>query len=199
MYLGAREGQLTLHDLTGFGARCDAIFLTEENMALSDEMDEQERAWRRRLRGLPVEPIDARTFDVVVVGGGVVGSAAALVAARLGDRVVLVHNRPYLGGNTSLETSLYPRGVQGPLIEEIHRRKQNGDLHAIDLLNAELKAKVFLEYTVYATKNQGSTIQSILAREAHSGREIRLSASVFINCSGRCILGLHAGAETIFG
>ena len=199
MDLGAGEGQLQLHDQTGFGARCDAIFLSEENMAPSDEMDEQERAWRRRLRGLPDEPIDAGTFDVVVVGGGVVGSAAALVVARLGDRVALVHNRPYLGGNASLETGLRPRGVQGPLIEEIHRRKQNGDLHAIHLLNAELNARVFLEHTVYATKNEGSTIHSILARDSRSGGEIRLTAPIFIDCSGRCILGLRAGAETMFG
>lgn len=64
-----------------------------------------------RLRGLPDEPVSAWTFDVVVVVGGVPRIAATLKAARLGERVALVHNRPYLGGNASVEIGLRPRGL----------------------------------------------------------------------------------------
>lgn len=93
--------------------------------------------------------MDAGTFDVVVVGVGVVGTAAALAAARLGERVVLVHNRPFLGGNASVEIGLRPRGVTGPLIDEISERHPGGDLYAKDLLDADPNATVFLEHTVY--------------------------------------------------
>ncbi|KAJ5519300.1 hypothetical protein N7453_001722 [Penicillium expansum] len=193
------KNELILHDLTGFCGRCDAIFLGRDDTPPPNEVNEDTRAWRRSLRGLPDEPDELSAFDVVVVGGGVTGAAAALTAARLGERVALVQDRPVLGGNASVEIGLSPRGVTGPLIDEISQRTPEGDLVAIQLLRAEPNATVFLESTVYNTLTKDSTIVSIDARDARSGREIRFSAPVFIDCSGKCILGLHSGAETLFG
>ena len=190
---------LTMHDLTGFGARCDAIFFELDGKEPPNEVNDAMRAWRKQALGLPDQPVDMGSFDVVVVGGGVVGAAAALTAARLGDRVALVHNRPYLGGNASVEIGLRPRGVTGPLIDEISDRHAGGDLKAMALLDAEANATVFLEHTVYNVITSGSTILSIDARHAGSGREIRISAPVFIDCSGKVILGLLSGAETLSG
>ena len=197
--LATGETKLALHDLTGFCGRCDAIFLNRRGSAPPEAANEVSRAWRRKLLGIPDEPVDAGTFDVVVVGGGVVGSAAVLTAARLGDRVALIHNRPYLGGNGSIEAGLRPRGVTGPLIDELTQRAPNGDLVAIKLLHAEPNATLFTEHTVYNTVTDGSTIVSVDAREARTGKEIRLSAPVFIDCSGKATLGLFSGAETLFG
>ncbi|KIW73121.1 hypothetical protein PV04_01264 [Phialophora macrospora] len=207
--LRAGKTTLTLHDLTGFCGRCDAIFFTKEDkLPPPNGVDEQARAWRRKLRGLPDQPVDGGTFDVVVVGGGVVGAAAALTAARLGERVALVHNRPFLGGNASVEVGLRPRGVTGPLVDELSARHPNGDIKAKTLLDAEAKATLFMEYTVYnaattttttTTSAPTVTITSIDARHARTGREIRLRAPIFIDCSGRAILGLYAHAETLFG
>ena len=197
--LPAGEMRLVLHDLTGFCGRCDAIFFSRDDVAPPEGADEAARAWRRQLRGLPDKPVDAGTFDVVVVGGGVVGVAAALTAARLGERVAVVHDRPYLGGNASVEIGLRPRGVTGPLIDEISERHPNGDLYAMNLLDAQPTVTVFLEHTVYDTVTVDSTILSVDARHARNGREIRLSAPIFIDCSGKAILGLHSGAETLFG
>lgn len=136
----------------------------------------------------------------MVLGGGVVGSAAALAAARLGERVALVHDRPYLGGNASIEIGLRPRGVTGPFIDELYERDSSGDLSAKRLLDAEPTAKVFLEHTVYnSTSSEDGTIASIDARHACSGKELRFTAQVFIDCSGRALLGDFAGAETLFG
>ncbi|KAI1079914.1 FAD dependent oxidoreductase-domain-containing protein [Whalleya microplaca] len=191
--------RLTLHDLTGFCGRCDAIFFSREDTPPPNDVDEAARAWRRKLRGLPSKPAEAGTFDVVVVGGGVTGAAAALTAARLGDRVALVQNRPYLGGNASVEIGLSPRGVTGPLVDELSQRTPDGDLYAKALLDAEPTATVFLEYTVYNVITKDARILAIDAREARSGRESRFSAPVFIDCSGTAILGLQAGAETLFG
>ncbi|NEE28352.1 FAD-dependent oxidoreductase, partial [Streptomyces sp. SID7982] len=39
--------------------------------------------------------------EVIVVGGGLAGVAAAIGAARTGARVALINNRPVLGGNAS--------------------------------------------------------------------------------------------------
>ncbi len=197
--LRAGKTRFTLHDLTGFCGRCDAIFFSKEGTAPPNAVDGQSRAWRRKLRGLPDQPVDAGTFDVVVVGGGVVGSAAALTAARLGDRVALVHNRPYLGGNASVEVGLRPRGVTGSLVEELSDRHSNGDIKARSLLEAELTAKLFMEYTVYNATTTKSTITSISARHARTGKEIKLTAPIFIDCSGRATLAPYCNAETLSG
>lgn len=192
---------LVLHDLTGFCSRCDAIFFSRDDTTSPQAVDEIARAWRRQLRGLPDMPNDVGRFNLVVVGGGVAGAAAALTAARLGERVALIQNRPYLGGNASVEIGLSPRGVTGPLVNELSQRTTSGDLYAMQLLDAEPNATVFLEHTVYnaVTDKSTSTIISVDARDARSGREIRLSAPVFIDCSGQSILGLYSGAETLFG
>ena len=49
--------------------------------------------------------------DFVVVGGGLAGVSAAITAAREGVRVVLLHDRPVLGGNASSEVRLWVLGA----------------------------------------------------------------------------------------
>ena len=48
--------------------------------------------------------------DVAVIGGGLAGMCAAIAAARGGAKVVLVQNRPVLGGNQSSEMKV---GISG--------------------------------------------------------------------------------------
>lgn len=189
---------LVLHDLTGFDGRCDAIFLSTDD-AVPPERGEHARSWRRWLRGLPDTPITAGAFDVVVVGGGVTGAAAALAAARLGCQTVLIQDRPCLGGNASIEIGLSPRGETGPLIDELSRRTPEGDLVALALLDAEPTATVYLEHRVYDATADGSTIVSVDARDARSGRETRFTAPIFIDCTGTATLGLLVGAQTRYG
>lgn len=51
--------------------------------------------------------------DLAVVGGGPAGVCAALEAARLGLEIVLIQNRPVLGGNSSSEIRVWTRGAVG--------------------------------------------------------------------------------------
>ncbi|KAK5246690.1 hypothetical protein LTR20_007375 [Exophiala xenobiotica] len=197
--LPSGKTKLRLHDLTGFCGRCDAIFFSRGHTPPPEAVNEESRTWRKRLRGLPERPVDGGTFDVVVVGGGIPGAAATLTAARLRERVALIQDRPFIGGNASIEIGLRPRGATGPLIDEIYQRTQTGDLIAKKLLDAEPTATVFLEHTVFAAVTLGRKIVSVDARDARSGREIRISAPVFIDCTGKTVLGLHSGAETLFG
>lgn len=197
--LPAGKTHLKLRDLTGFCGRCDAIFFSRGTTPPPNDVNELTRAWRRKFLGLPDQPTDAGHFDVVVVGGGVVGAVAAIVAARLGGRVALVQNRPVLGGNASVEVGLRARGVRGPLVEELSDRHPNGDLKAQSILEAEPNATLFMEYTVYNATADDSTIRSIDARHGRTSKEIRLTASNFIDCSGRAVLGLLTNADTLFG
>jgi len=69
--------------------------------------------------------------DLVVVGGGLAGTCCAITAARAGIKVVLVQDRPVLGGNASSEVRLWILGAtshmgnnnrwarEGGLIDEI--------------------------------------------------------------------------------
>src|SRR4030042_7165396 len=46
----------------------------------------------------PVKKIPARTFDVVIAGGGTAGAVAAIAAARQGAKTVLIEIKGYPGG-----------------------------------------------------------------------------------------------------
>ncbi|MBS3695661.1 FAD-dependent oxidoreductase [Rhodococcus qingshengii] len=195
------EGPITisLTDLTGFDGRCSALYLTTDDTVPPDGAGPQARAWRQRLRGFPDEPTEAGTFDVVVVGGGITGSTAAVAAARLGLTVALIQNRPVLGGNASVEIGITPRGETGSLVKELAARENDGDLVALSVLDAEPTVSVFLEHQVFALTRTDAEIASVDARDARTGRETRFHASMFIDCSGTAILGLLAGAQTMFG
>lgn len=190
---------LALHDLTGFDGRCDAIYFCVDGSVPPNGIDDASRAWRKALRGLPNEPINAGEYDVVVVGGGISGCAAALASARLGQRVALIHDRPVLGGNASKEIGLMPRGAQGRLLQELSQRTPDGDLIALSLLQAEPTAKVFLEHRIIAAATEDSRIVSVDAVQARGGLERRFRAAMFIDTTGTAMLGVLAGAATLFG
>jgi len=193
------DATLVLHDLTGFDGRCDAIFLTREGAIPVDGAGPDARAWRKALRGLPAEPAPAGDYDVVVVGGGVAGCAAALSAARHGANVALVQDRPVLGGNASKEIGLSPRGEAGGLVKELSGRTPDGDLVARQILEAEPNVTLFVEHRAFEVATEGARIVSIDVREARGGVERRLRAPVFVDCTGTAILGLLAGAEILSG
>ena len=52
-----------------------------------------------------------RQADVCVIGGGLAGICAAIAAARTGAKVVLMQDRPMLGGNASSEIRMWVSGA----------------------------------------------------------------------------------------
>ncbi|KAF2160564.1 hypothetical protein M409DRAFT_70320 [Zasmidium cellare ATCC 36951] len=183
------EFTVRLHDLTGFGSRCDEIFLSQDTVPppeFVEPVKDIEQDWRRGMRRIPREPVLGGEFDVIVVGGGLVGCVAAVTAARLGERVAVVQDRPKLG-------------LRGPLVEEMVKRGEDGDIHAREILEGMENVELWMEHTVFNTISKRSKILSIDVRDARTGRETRLSAPNYIDCSGKCILGLLCGAETMSG
>ncbi|MDX1639200.1 MAG: FAD-dependent oxidoreductase, partial [Balneolaceae bacterium] len=69
---------------------------------------------------LRIEDSIKKEYELVVVGGGIAGTSAAISAARNGLKVALVHNRSMFGGNSSSEVKLFPENNPGfdPWIKE---------------------------------------------------------------------------------
>jgi glycine oxidase len=85
--------------------------------------------------------------DVIVIGGGVIGTAIAWRAARSGQDVILVDPDPSVDDpRTSDRASLVAAGMLGPVSESVFGEQHllNLNLHAIDRFpsfNAELEAE----------------------------------------------------------
>jgi hypothetical protein len=57
------------------------------------------------------KPAESKTFDLIVIGGGLAGLCAAIAAARNGTNTALIHDRPVFGGNASSEIRIVPLGA----------------------------------------------------------------------------------------
>lgn len=161
-------------------------------------------------------------FDLVVVGGGIAGTTAAIAAARNGLRVALVHNRSMLGGNSSSEVKLFPENNSGhqPWIKEsgIHdeyhteERVRNHfdyregtmnchwDLVLYEKAFKEPKLKLFLNAHMHRAKMKSpNEIESIHAIQLGTEKTFDLFAPLFVDATGDGVLAHRAGADYRWG
>jgi hypothetical protein len=201
--------KLAIHDLTGFDGRCDAIAFVSDPAGRPPEGDAL-AAMRRSEK-----PQDAGQFDLVVVGGGMAGTCTAISAARLGLKVVLVHDRPVLGGNNSSEVRVHLNGQInlppypriGDVVRELDPGNQ-GNARAAAFYNDEKKVHVvqdepnirlFLNMHAYAVEKDGGRITAVIARDIQSSKDLRFVAPLFADCTGDGTIGFLAGAEYRMG
>ena len=208
-HLPAGRTRLVLHDLTGYYARCDALVLTTDLGYTPPSQPEELRRERSRLTGLPLEPVPAGEFDVIVVGGGAAGSCAALAAARTGARTALINDRPVLGGNASIELGVPINGAasqhanarESGIIEEAGRIKARYGYPKMSkpfelLAEKEENLKVFLNQRVYEAKMiDAGRIGAVLAVDTLTGVVTRYQGKLFVDATGDGWLGYFAGAK----
>ncbi|HLA85621.1 MAG TPA: FAD-dependent oxidoreductase, partial [Thermoguttaceae bacterium] len=169
-------------------------------------------------RDLPIRHLEA---DLAVVGGGWAGVCAAVTAARAGSRVVLVQDRPVLGGNASSEIRMVVLGatasgannnrwaregglVDELLLENVYRNPQGnavfGDSLLLDVVHCEPNVTLLLDTAVWdVTKSSPERIEAVRGFSALDQTVYEVRAPLFCDASGDGIVGFLAGAAFRMG
>ena len=154
------------------------------------------------------------TTDLCVVGGGLSGLCCAMAAARHGARVVLLQDRPVLGGNASGEIRMWVCGAngddnrEGGIIEELMLENyyQNPGLK-FSIWDSVLYGKAMAEENLTlllgtscldATMD-GGRIVSVKAWQSCAETFHEVHATWFADCSGDSILAPLSGAKYTYG
>jgi hypothetical protein len=209
-----KELTVSLHDLAGCEGRCDAILFSTDTTLTPPNSLEDMAQFRRGLLGIPEEPEEAGKYDLVVVGGGIAGTCAAISAARNGLKVAFVQDRPVLGGNNSSEVRVwlgghtngdkYPR--IGDIVKELEPKKEahygpsnTGDLYEDEkrdaLVRAEPNISLFTNHRGNAVEMNDGRIAAILTQNILTGQRSRFEAAQVADCTGDGCIGFLAGAD----
>ena len=159
--------------------------------------------------------------DIAVIGGGLSGVCAAITAARAGSKVVLVQDRPVLGGNASSEVRLWILGAtshmgnnnrwarEGGVIDEMlvenTARNPEGNPLILDALMFEMVVNepnitLLLNTAVHdLEKSDADTIKTVRAFCPQNSTSYEITAPVFVDASGDGIVGFLAGAAFRIG
>jgi hypothetical protein len=168
---------------------------------------------------MAVRTIDLKT-EVCVVGGGMSGICAAVAAARHGAKVLLIHDRPVLGGNASSEVRMWICGAQGlddhpnrdllesGIIEEIRLKNMYRNPYGnwsiwdsilYEMIWQEPNIKLMANCTCLDGTVDGNRLKSIKAWQMTTETRLTIIADLFIDCSGDGILIPLSGADHRIG
>lgn len=160
--------------------------------------------------------------DLCVVGGGMAGLCAAIAAAREGSRVVLMHERPVLGGNASSEIRMWICGARGEnnretgILEEIalenfYRNPTKSyaiwDTVLYDMVRREPNIILLLNCTCMDAETEEGVfshgrdrrILSVTGYQMTTQQFYVVHAKLFSDCSGDSILAPLCGAKFRLG
>jgi len=160
--------------------------------------------------------------DLCVVGGGMAGLTAAISAAREGIKVVLMHERPVLGGNASSEIRMWICGAKGRdnretgimeeiALENLYRNPTKSyavwDTILYDFVRREENITLLLNCTCMdATIDRGNfaynrdtRINTITGYQMTTQCFYEIKAKLFCDSSGDSILAPLCGGEFRMG
>ncbi len=150
--------------------------------------------------------------DLCVVGGGIPGICAALAAARHGAKVVLMHERPVLGGNSSSECRVPISGAsrsghnphlrETGILEELnlencrrnpHKEYSVWDLVLYEKVQYQPNLTLLLNCTCLDAEMEGNRIASVTGWQLTSETYHTVKARIFADCSGDGVLAPLTG------
>lgn len=176
----------------------------------------------RELPSSKREPkLEELSTDLVVVGGGLAGVCCAITAAREGVRVVLIQDRPVLGGNASSEVRLWvlgatshmgnnnrwsrEGGVINEVLEENLYRNRQGNPVILDTILLEKCVEeenliLLLNTAVFdLEKEDADTISAVYAFCSQNSTKYLVKAPLFCDASGDGMVGFLSGAAFRMG
>lgn len=149
------------------------------------------------------------------------GVCSAITAARAGIKVILVQDRPVLGGNASSEVRLWVLGATSHmgnnnrwsreggvldeiLVENVFRNKEGNpvlfDMVLMDKVLAEPNITLLLNTMVHSVeKHDNRRIARLRAVNPQNGTEYTLEGRLFADCTGDGTVGYLAGASFRMG
>jgi len=159
---------------------------------------------------------ETHNADLCVVGGGLAGVLAAVSAARHGAKVVLMQDRPMLGGNSSSEIRMWVSGagtrvrhlqetglMEEILLDNMHRNPERNfsiwDSVLYEKVKAEPNIELLLNCSCCSAEMDGSSIVSITGFQLTTYKWHTVNAKLFADCSGDSILAELTGAEYMVG
>ena len=213
-----KEARLALHDLTGFEGRCEAILFCKDKVFKPTDDIEALTKFRRQLLGLSDKPANGGEFDLIVAGGGLAGTCAAISAARSGIKVALVQDRPVLGGNGSSEVRVWPEGhtnkelfphvgdIVNEILPDVNRKFPGEVLNGVaasyyddarkkNIVQNEPNITLLLNHRVIGVDTKGDEITSIVIQSTITSIRLKLKGKLFADCTGDAIVGYKAGAD----
>ena len=165
----------------------------------------------------PFRTIEHRV-DLCVVGGGMTGLCAAVAAARRGASVVLMQDRPALGGNASSEIGVHiigadrigsvPYARETGILEELRlknlvRNPQANlsmwDLVVYDTVRHTPGLELLLNCSCLDATMDGSVLRTVTGWQLSTQTWHMVHAKIFADCSGDAILAPLTGAEHRMG
>lgn len=177
-----------------------------------------EKHFSTEKRNLQTQQLKA---EFIVTGGGLSGVCAAITAAREGTKVILIQDRPVLGGNASSEVRLWILGatshmgnnnrwsreggiIDEILVENIFRNKEGNpvilDTIILEKVTHEKNITLLLNTAVYdVEKNAPGSISKVMAFCSQNQTFYDIEGQLFCDASGDGIVAYRAGAAFRIG
>ena len=161
-----------------------------------------------------VSPIISHHADLCVVGGGLAGMLTAIAAARRGVSVVLMQDRPMLGGNCSSEIRMWALGAHGNnnretgileeiLLENMRRNPERSyaiwDTILYEKVVCEPNITLLLNCTCMQAETNDSRVLSVTGWQLTTYTFHNVAAKLFADCSGDSVLAPLTGAAFRMG
>ena len=156
--------------------------------------------------------------DFCIIGAGIAGICAALSATRHGAKVLLMTDRPVLGGNSSSECRVHICGAdiqnhnlnmrETGILEELRLeniKKNPNESYSLwdavlyDKVRNEANIKLLMNCSCMDAKMAGNRISTVIGYQTTTQVYHEVEAKIFADCSGDSILAPLTGAEYRIG